>query len=147
MEKSIESKVEKENKIRQILAEVELSRRQIEALTAQLRFAESKLLELNSALASLGALKEGAEGKEVLVSLGAGAFVRANLKEVKKIIVEIGADFSVEDDIDAAEMLLKERAEKMASTIKRLQDAVTQVSRRLEELDYVSQKMIQELQA
>jgi prefoldin alpha subunit len=148
MEKnSQDNRAEKERKLRQIMTEVEAHRGQIEDLSRQMQYAEGKIIELNSALVSLDSIKHAEKGKNILVPIGADAFIHAELADVKKVIIGIGADMSIEESVEGAEKQLKGKAEQMGEAMKKLQNAITHVNTRLLELDAMSQRMLQDIQA
>jgi prefoldin alpha subunit len=148
MEKDVQgNRMEKEKKLRQIMTEVEVHRRQIEDLSRQMQYAEGRIIELNSALVSLDAIKGAEKGRKILVPIGADAFIHAELSGAEKVIFGIGADMSIEDSVEGAEKRLKEKAEDMAVGMKKLQDAISHVNTRLLELDAASQSMMQDMQA
>ena len=98
-------------------AEEELSRlvseaRMLEGISDSLRDligrVQAYLAELRAAGLALENIA-GREGLEILVPIGAGSLVKASLKEADKVIVSLGADVSVEVDVDKAKEIIENR--------------------------------------
>ena len=98
-------------------AEEELSRlvseaRMLEGVSDSLRDligrVQAYLAELRAAGLALENIA-GREGLEILVPIGAGSLVKASLKEADKVIVSLGADVSVEVDVDKAKEIIENR--------------------------------------
>ncbi len=102
---------------RRARAEEELSRlvseaRMLEGISDSLRDligrVQAYLAELRAAGLALENIA-GREGLEILVPIGAGSLVKASLKEADKVIVSLGADVSVEVDVDKAKEIIENR--------------------------------------
>ena len=72
-------------------------------------------------------LKEVEEGAPILVPTGGGTFVNANLGNLSNILVNIGADVSIEMDLDQAQ-------EDIAGRLDEIQKAGQSVQQQLEEI-------------
>ena len=82
---------------------------QLEYMNQQIRALESHLAEVVKAVEELGILKVGLEnigeskkGDEVLVPLGASAYVPANLVSSDRVVVSIGAGIFVDKKVEDA---------------------------------------------
>jgi len=128
------------------LIEADNYKKQIDSLSAQIQIVENKRMEIDSTIETMDSLKENRIGTEILVPIGSNSFVRAELKDNKKVIVGIGAGISVEKTIDEAKEILKLRSKELENTMNKLQSAVAEIKNKLLELDSISKKLIQELQ-
>jgi len=111
---------------------------QIELLTQQLGMIEQQRLESAAAIESIRAIQEN-EGGVVLLPIGGGALLRVKVLDRGHVLVNLGADVSVERaSADAVEYLedriteLEALGKKVAGSIEQLQGQATQISRRLE---------------
>jgi len=111
---------------------------QIELLTQQLSMIEQQRLEAAAAIETLRAIQENADGT-VLLPIGGGAYLRVKVLDAGHVLVNIGADVSVERaSADAVEYLqdrvteLEAVAKKVAGSVEQLQGQATEISRRLE---------------
>lgn len=129
-----------------MMMEVEAYKRQMDTLSGQMQMVESKRMEINSTLEAMDSIRGNKAGTEILVHMGSNSFIRAELKENRRVVVGIGAGVSVEKTIDEAKVLLKSRYEELAKTLNRLQSAIVETNNKLIELDSRSRGLIQELQ-
>ncbi len=111
---------------------------QIEILTQQLGMIEQQRLEAAAAIETLRAVMENEDGA-VLLPIGGGAYLRANVLDAGHVLVNIGADVSVERATAEAVEYLQDRitelealAKKVAGSVEQLQGQATEISRRLE---------------
>jgi prefoldin alpha subunit len=111
---------------------------QIELMTQQLSMIEQQRLEGTAAIETLRAIQENADGA-VLLPIGGGAYLRVKVLDAGNVLVNIGADVSVERaTADAVEYLedriteLEALAKKVAGSVEQLQGQATEISRRLE---------------
>ncbi len=111
---------------------------QIELLTQQLSMIEQQRLEAAAAVETLRAVQENEDGI-VLLPIGGGAYLRVKVLDAGHVLVNIGADVSVEKaSADAVEYLgdriteLEAVEKKVAGSVEQLQGQATEISRRLE---------------
>ncbi len=111
---------------------------QIEILTQQLGMIEQQRLEAAAAIETLRALMENEDGA-ILLPIGGGAYLRAKVLDAGHVLVNIGADVSVERATAEAVEYLQDRitelealAKKVAGSVEQLQGQATEISRRLE---------------
>jgi len=114
-----------EEQLRRLVVELRMMQGSAEILQQRLELLRTAIADLQVAESSLRALKEIEEGKPVLVPVGGGVLADAKLGDLRKVIVGIGANISVEMDIDMA---------------------VEDVSSRLTEVEKASQSVQQQLQ-
>jgi prefoldin alpha subunit len=74
-----------------------------ETLQQRLAVLQSAIADLIVAKESIAGLKEVEEGAPILVPTGGGTFVNANLGDLSKILVNIGADVSIDMSLDEAQ--------------------------------------------
>lgn len=111
--------------MRKLAVELQLMQGSAETLQQRLQLLQAAVSDLRVAGASIEALKDGEEGDPILVPTGGDTFVNANLGDLSKVIVGIGADVSIEMSLEEAE---------------------GNVSRRLEEVEKASHSVQQQLQ-
>lgn len=111
---------------------------QIELLTQQLSMIEQQRIEAAAAVETLRAIGENEDGS-ALLPIGGGALLRVKVLDAGHVLVNIGADVSVERaSADAVEYLedriteLEAVGKKVAGSVEQLQGQATEISRRLE---------------
>jgi prefoldin alpha subunit len=137
---------DRQQELQRILMEADNYKRQIDSLSGQMQLIENTRMEINTAIETMKSLKENRVGTEILVPVGSGSFIKAELKDNQKVVIGIGAGLSVEKTIDEAREILESRDRETENTLKRIQNAMIGINNRLVELDSISRKLIQEIQ-
>ena len=113
-------------------------RQQAEIFSQQLSFLEEGRMEALAAIETLEALS-GAPDSTVLLQIGGGVSVRAQVPEPDRILVNIGSEVIVEKSSAAAQDYLKDRitemeasAKKVAETLDRIRGQMNEIARRIE---------------
>ena len=102
----------------------------IDALLKQREIIVSKLMELQTTLASMEEIEK--DGEEILFPLGSEAYSFGKITNKKKMIVEIGARVALEKNVDEAREILNERKSEMENALNALQKDIMQISSGLE---------------
>ena len=111
---------------------------QAEILTGQLQMLEDGRMETLAAIEALKSL--AAQGDQpVLLQIGGGAMVRAKIEAPDQVLVNIGADVTVERSNSDAVEFLKDRitemeasGKKLVENIDRIRSQMNEISRRIE---------------
>ncbi|MBW3011181.1 prefoldin subunit alpha [Candidatus Woesearchaeota archaeon] len=91
--------------LQQLSQGIKQSQEQIQQITAQLE-------DLNATEQALDDIPNSEIDSELLVPMSAGIFVKAGLKENKKVVINVGAGTAVEKDIaDTKELVLRQKQE------------------------------------
>ena len=93
---------EKEEQLRRLAVELRLMQGSAEILQQRLELLRTAMADLRVAESSLKALKDIEDGTPILVPMGGGTFVDANLGDLSRVIVGIGAGVSLEMDLEGA---------------------------------------------
>ena len=109
--------------IERLLAEIRALENLASAVQELALRTQAYMAELRAAGRTLEALA-GREGAEVLVPIGAGSFIWARVERVDKAIVSLGADVSVEVDVERAKEMIGER---LGEADKALSDYLTRL--------------------
>ena len=116
--------------------ELELYNQQVKKLQEELGKIEIMKMELMKSIESMEGLKES---KELLIPLGGGAFVKAEVIDSEKVIVGAGADVFLEKNID-------EVIEDFKKSSEELTNAETMVKEQIEKTVNYMDKMQQDLE-
>lgn len=115
----------KEDQIRRLLIELRLMQGSADTLEQRLNVLQTAIADLNIASSSFNALKDLDEGDPILIPTGGGTFANARIGDLSKVIVGVGANVSIEMSLD---------------------DAIKDITIRLEEVEKASQSVRQQLE-
>ena len=116
-----------EAELRRGLAVLDQYREQLEALAQQQEIVRVSLEEHMRARETLLRYEQAGKGAEILVPVGANAFLVAEVKDPAKAFVGVGSDLVLFDDIP-------KQLERLDGRIKSIGDAMTAIGQRLAEL-------------
>ena len=99
----------------------------VKALLQRREMLITKIVEVENTLTSMGEIEKEKES-EILLPLGSNVYIPGILKDVKKMIVEIGADVSLEKDIVDAKKILGERKDIMNNGLQSIEKEITNIT-------------------
>jgi prefoldin alpha subunit len=137
---------QKENQLRQIVNEMRMMEGSVNTLQQRLQIVVSSVSELRIAKQSLDDLKTVKPGSNLLVPVGGAAFINANLGDVEKVVVGIGADVSLEMAYDDAVKDISERLEEMEKAQGSIEQQLGQIMAQLEAHQSVAERLSAEIQ-
>ena len=137
----------KENQLKQILLEIRMMEGTVNTLQQRLQIVIASLSELRIAKNSLEDLKKIKPGNKLLVPVGGAAFVNAELGEIDKVVVGIGADVSVEMSFDDAVVDITDRLNDMDKAQKSIEQQLGQIMAQLESHQSVAERLSSEIQS
>lgn len=116
-----------EDQFRRLAYELQLMQGTAETLQQRLAVLQSTIADFTVSKESIAGLKEVEEGAPILVPTGGGTFVNANLGDLSKILINIGADVSIDMSLDEAQ-------EDIAGRLDEVQKASQAVQQQLGEI-------------
>lgn len=134
---------EDEQKFREILSQLNLYEQQAQILEDRLMLLNQMLEEARRTTTALDEVKNMSPDHEVLVSLGAGTFLKVKVAEREKVIFQIGAGIVVEKNIDDVKARLSERQGELERELQNTAQQLDATVRRARELN----RQLQELAA
>ncbi len=120
---------------------------QAESLAQQINMVKLTIRDVETALTTITALKGEPAGKETLVPVGFGSFVKATLTEPDKVIVGIGAGVSIEKKIDEAKEFLEKKKDELNKYLEQLNGTIARIGQELQNIQKLVQKHQQAQQA
>ncbi len=139
------SKVEStEAELQKLIIEYEYLRRSAEALRSRLETLNMLRANLQSAKNVLEVLKDKGKGHEILVPIGGGLYVYAELRDTENVLIDLGARFVVEKRREAAIEYLSNRIEEIDNSIRETTNQLRQVLSKISELEPLLRKHLAE---
>ncbi|MGQ9679557.1 MAG: prefoldin subunit alpha [Candidatus Bathyarchaeia archaeon] len=118
----------REEQLRRLILEYQLMQGTAQLLQQRYELAQSAITDLRVAESSLRALKGTQAGENILVPVGGNTFVNAKLGALGKVIVGIGANVSVDMDIDKAIENVTERLKEVEKSFQAIQQQLEQIT-------------------
>jgi len=109
------AKEEKEKEMQSKYLQLQVLDNQIKQVQQQIQKLDAQLTELETINLSLGDLKDIKEGTEILVPVATGIFFKANIKDTKNLLVNVGSNVSVKKTADDAIGMLNEQVKEIAT--------------------------------
>jgi prefoldin alpha subunit len=99
----------------------------VKALLQRREMLIAKMIEIENTLTSVEDVEKN-KGCEILLPLGSNVHIPGTLKDVKKMIVEIGADVALEKDVVDAKKILGERKDIMNNGLQSIEKEITNIT-------------------
>ena len=121
-----------QEQFRKLAYELQMMQGSAETLQQRLGVLQNAAADLGVAKKSIGSLKEGEEGDPILVPTGGGTFVNAHLGDLSNILVNVGADVSIEMGLDEADQDISSRLEEVEKASQSVQEQLQQILGQME---------------
>lgn len=122
-------------------------RYEVEMLTQQLDMLTTSEQELGGAWNFLNSFGEIEEGTEVMIPVGGGVMVSANVTDSDKVLSAVGSDILTEMDPEAAAQSVGERRDQIRELIQQVRASIEQREASAQALSQQAEAAFQELQA
>jgi len=136
----------KEDQFRRVVYELQLMDGSVQVLQQRMQILSAALADLRLAQQSLNDLKNVDAKTPILIPVGGGTFVNAELGEIKKVIVGVGADVSVEMELDKAIADISSRLEEVEKAQAAVDQQLTQIVAQMQSHQEVANRLSAELQ-
>ncbi len=137
---------QKENRLRQLLTEMRMMEESTNTLQQRLQQVLAAVSELRMAQKSLGDLKEVESGTNLLVPVGGGAFINAEMGGIDNVVVGIGAGVSVEMQYGDAVKDVNDRLSEMEKARVSIEEQLGQILAQLETHQSMAERLSAEIQ-
>lgn len=120
--------------MRRLLAAYQQYQAQAEALARQLGLTQLTQEGLDRAMNAVEAMKTAEVGQEMLVPIGSGSFIHANLASKEKVVLNVGAGVSIEKTADEAKGILSVRKAEVIEGSKKLNEVLSQIDQEMQRI-------------
>lgn len=111
--------------------EYQLLQQHIETLQQQVDLLNQQNIEISKIKGSLSSLESLEPGKEIFSQIGPGIFVKANLKDVKEVLFNVGSDILVNKKIQDAISSLESQQQEISESNLKLEEQFKRVVSRI----------------
>jgi len=140
------SQQEKEKQLRRLVTEMRMMEGSVDVLNQRLQLLSSSISELRLAQGSLRDLKGVESGNPLLVPVGGGVFMDAQLGDISKVVVGVGANVSVEMEYEKAVEDIGERLQEMEQAQGAVQQQLSQILTQLESHQGMAERLSLDIQ-
>ncbi len=137
--------MEDQQRINNLLNEINAYRQQAELIQQQIELIQASIAEVDALSNTLDDI-EGKDSVEAFVPVGAGSFIKGELKSTDEIIVSIGSGLAVKKDADGAREIiagqkedLKDSLDKMLANLQQVTDIVGSLQAQAEQIAAAAQ--------
>ncbi|MDO5859255.1 prefoldin subunit alpha [Methanobrevibacter sp.] len=137
--------MEDQQRLNNLLNEINAYSQQAELIKQQIELIQASMAEIDALSNTLDDI-EGKESIEAFVPVGAGSFIKGELKSTDEIIVSIGSGFAVKKDADGAREIisgqkddLKDSLDKMLANLQQVTDIVGNLQAQAEQIAAAAQ--------
>ncbi|WP_406661255.1 prefoldin subunit alpha [Methanolobus sp. ZRKC3] len=106
-----------------------------ESVQQQMSMVQTSAQDCAKALATVEELTGIEEGAEIMVPVGSGSFVYANVSRIDNIVVNIGAGVSVERPLNDAKEILENRKAKLEKAFENMSNALAQIGQQMQSIE------------
>lgn len=122
-----------EEKIRRLVLELRVLESSAGTIQSRMRVVEAAITELRVANSTLDGLKGRKKNTQMLIPVGGGSYVKAELGDVDKVIYGVGAGVALEKTFEDAKVNTNSQIKELEKIYGSLQQQLVQVSARIEE--------------
>lgn len=137
--------MEDQQKFNQLLNEINVYKQQGDLIQQQIELVRASIAEVDALTNTLNDL-EDKDSVEAFVPVGAGSFIKGELKNTDEVIVSIGSGIAVKKDVDGARETiarqkkdLEDSLDKMLANMQQVSDIIGSLSAQAEQLAAVAQ--------
>ena len=116
-----------QERLNELLSQINVYRQQADLIQQQIELIQSSIAEVDALFNTLEDI-EGKESVEAFVPVGAGSFVKGELKSTDEIIVSIGAGIAVKKDAEGAREILSGQKDDLKDSLDKMLENLQQVS-------------------
>lgn len=145
MEKETPEENEQEE-FQQIATELREAQQRIEALERQTEVINNSINEIENTTETVKGMEEMKSGTEILVPIGSGSYVTAEVKNPDRILSNLGADLVAERKPEEVTKLLEKQKKDFENSLQQTQEKIEELKDKIEELRPKAQELMAKAQ-
>ena len=137
--------MEDQQRLNNLLNEINAYRQQAELIQQQIDLIQTSIAEVDALSNTLDDL-EGKDSVEAFVPVGAGSFIKGELKDTDEIIISIGAGYAIKKDAEGAKVIiagqkkdLEDSLDKMLANLQQVTDIVANLQGQAQQIQAAAQ--------
>ena len=137
--------MEDQQKLNELINEINAYNQQGELIRQQIELIQSSIAEVDALTNTLDDLN-GDKSVEAFVPVGAGSFIKGELKDTDEIIISIGAGYAIKKDAEGAKVIiagqkkdLEDSLDKMLANLQQVTDIVATLQGQAQQIQAAAQ--------
>jgi len=137
--------MEDQQRLNEIINEINAYNQQSELIRQQIELIQSSIAEVDTLSNTLEDLN-GKDSVEAYVPVGAGSFIKGELKDTDEIIISIGAGYAIKKDVEGAKSIiagqkkdLEDSLDKMLANLQQVTDIIGNLQGQAQQIQAASQ--------
>ena len=137
--------MEDQQKLNELINEINAYNQQGELIRQQIELIQSSIAEVDALSNTLDDLN-GEKAVEAFVPVGAGSFIKGELKDTDEIIISIGAGYAIKKDAEGAKAIiagqrkdLEDSLDKMLANLQQVTDIVANLQGQAQQIQAAAQ--------
>ena len=135
--------INEEEALRKMISELEFLQGTARVLQTRIGMIESAIQELYTTNLTLEGLKHEKKGSAILMPIGGGSYVKANILDSEKVIFGIGANIATEKTVEEAQESIGERAIEFQKGRNSIQQQLNEVITKINDMQNKIRSMAQ----
>ena len=123
--------------------ELQMLDQQMKQIQKQLQILETQTEELHATKQQMEEFAASKPGSEMLVQLGTGIFAKAELKDTKEFVVNVGSNVAVAKDLLSTQQMIDENIHEMKKLSEELMHNLQQTASQAVSLEEYLQKLVE----
>ena len=119
--------MEDQERLNNLLSQINVYKQQADLIQQQIELIRASIAEVDALFNALDDI-EGKESVEAFVPVGAGSFVKGELKSTDEIIVSIGAGIAIKKDAEGAREIITGQKEELNDSLNKMLANLQQVT-------------------
>lgn len=103
----------KEQELQQKYMQFQMVDSQVKQLKEQIQALNNQMQELQTLKQGLKDLESVEEGSEALIPLNAGVYLRGEVKDKKKVVINVGSNVMVDKDVESAKKMVESQIKEL----------------------------------
>jgi prefoldin alpha subunit len=132
--------------LRRLIPELQLLESIAEGLRSRIGLVNSAISEFHAATSTMEGLKQAPTGATILVPIGGGSFVKAKVMDYERLILDVGANVTLEKSFDEAREELETRIRELEKSRANLQAKLQETESNLNKMRNQVRELSQRLQ-
>ena len=137
--------MEDQQKLNELVNEINVYNQQAELIRQQIELIQSSIAEVDALTNTLDDLN-GDKSVEAFVPVGAGSFIKGELKDTDEIIISIGAGYAIKKDAEGAKTIiagqkkdLEDSLDKMLANLQQISDILATLQGQAQQIQSAAQ--------